>query len=206
MSRIKFNIKYRPQIENGEYRVETRIGHPIDIVCWNMEDTSNKGKKFNILGLLQNEDGTFQPAYFAEDGTFLKAEQSPMDLFIVVDNLPDIPAKLASELDSLITYCIRQDGDIEDERTFIARETKLIWKTICDWLGEQDKLINLLQTEEALKDIPKWQKLYSGAGGNGDGKNAFLIKDGFGYRLSPVITAGDEYINLSELERLPKLG
>ena len=29
-----FDIKYRPQIESGEYKVETRGGKPARIVCW----------------------------------------------------------------------------------------------------------------------------------------------------------------------------
>ena len=32
--KIPFDIKYRPQIESGEYKVETRDGMPVRIVCW----------------------------------------------------------------------------------------------------------------------------------------------------------------------------
>ena len=36
MSRLKFafNITYRPQIESGEYKVETRDGRPARVICW----------------------------------------------------------------------------------------------------------------------------------------------------------------------------
>lgn len=32
--KIPFNIKYRPQIESGEYKVETRDGRSARIICW----------------------------------------------------------------------------------------------------------------------------------------------------------------------------
>ena len=32
--KIPFDIKYRPQIESGEYKVETRNGLPARIICW----------------------------------------------------------------------------------------------------------------------------------------------------------------------------
>lgn len=32
--KIPFSIKYRPQIESGEYKVETRDGHSARIICW----------------------------------------------------------------------------------------------------------------------------------------------------------------------------
>ena len=32
-----FDIKYRQQIENGEYQVETAVGYPARIVCWDVE-------------------------------------------------------------------------------------------------------------------------------------------------------------------------
>ena len=34
MAKIPFDIKYRPQIESGEYKVETRNGLPARVVCW----------------------------------------------------------------------------------------------------------------------------------------------------------------------------
>ena len=34
MAKIPFDIKYRPQIESGEYKVETRDGKPVRIICW----------------------------------------------------------------------------------------------------------------------------------------------------------------------------
>lgn len=32
--KIPFDIKYRPQIESGEFKVESENGHPVRILCW----------------------------------------------------------------------------------------------------------------------------------------------------------------------------
>ena len=34
MAKIPFDIKYRPQIESGKYKVETRNGLSVRIICW----------------------------------------------------------------------------------------------------------------------------------------------------------------------------
>lgn len=53
--RIPFDIKFRPQIESGEYKVETNFGSPVEIVCWNRrDDTANKA----IVGIIR--DGTVE--------------------------------------------------------------------------------------------------------------------------------------------------
>jgi len=63
-----------------------------------------------------------------------------------------------------------------------------------------------LAKAEAYKVLPKWRHMQSGAGGNGEGRNTFLIKDGLGtYRLSPVIACDDDYLVLAELNKLPKM-
>lgn len=37
MAKIPFDIKYRPQIESGEYKVETRDGRAARITCWDLK-------------------------------------------------------------------------------------------------------------------------------------------------------------------------
>ena len=49
--KINFNIKYRPQIESGEYRLETNDGKKVRIICW------ESNRDYPIVGLVTNEDG-----------------------------------------------------------------------------------------------------------------------------------------------------
>lgn len=37
MRKIPFDIKYRPEIESGKYRLETQDGHPIRVICWDKD-------------------------------------------------------------------------------------------------------------------------------------------------------------------------
>jgi len=38
--KIPFDIKFRPQIESGEYKVETSEGRKVRIICWDMVNAS----------------------------------------------------------------------------------------------------------------------------------------------------------------------
>lgn len=83
MSRkIPFDIKYRPQIESGEYRVETRDGRPTRIICW---DCNN----YNPIIALADETGMWNgemKEYVLscnENGAFAGGSRTQDDLFIV---------------------------------------------------------------------------------------------------------------------------
>lgn len=82
MTKVPFDIKYRPQIESGEYKVETNFGSPVEIVCWNRrDDTANK----TIVGIIRS--GTVEEiASWNIGGKLCDAafpQNSDYDLFIV---------------------------------------------------------------------------------------------------------------------------
>lgn len=79
MSKIPFNIKYRPQIESGKYKVETATGCPVRIVCWDMVC------ELPILGLvlLNDEKAEEMAVGFTNEGTNLLEEPLYDKLFIV---------------------------------------------------------------------------------------------------------------------------
>ena len=93
MKKIPFNIKYRPQIESGEYKVVTREGRPARIICWNRKvEGANVGK--NIIALITiGEDGTEDTCAFYQDGHFWcksnDESDSKYDLFIIT-NEPEL--------------------------------------------------------------------------------------------------------------------
>lgn len=53
-TKIEFNEVYRPNIEAGEYKVETRDGRSVRIVAWDRKDES--GYRHSILGLAFDSD------------------------------------------------------------------------------------------------------------------------------------------------------
>ena len=64
---IPFNIKYRPQIESGEYKVRTASGRPARIVCWDMKTALGDP----ILALITDEVGREYSCTYREDGLYI---------------------------------------------------------------------------------------------------------------------------------------
>lgn len=77
--RKQFDIKYRPQIESGEYKVETRDGRRARIICWDAIGP------FPIIGLFLTDDGGETTTQNRPDGRWCDDlnYESDYDLFIV---------------------------------------------------------------------------------------------------------------------------
>lgn len=83
--KIPFDIKCRPQIESGEYKVETRDGKPVRIICWDrfaIEPYNN----CNIVALVTGTKYESTYYYYQDGHLWNKAngeKDSPLDLFII---------------------------------------------------------------------------------------------------------------------------
>jgi len=75
--KIPFNVKYRPQIESGEYRVETKDGKQVRIVSWDKNGFECK----EIVALVTNATGT--ESYTIDGLLRSNSCQKNMNLFIV---------------------------------------------------------------------------------------------------------------------------
>lgn len=82
--RKEFNIKYRPDIEAGRMKVETRDGSPARIVCWDCERDDEP-----IVALVKDKElrNSEIPYTYNKEGRFVLYEESKFDLF-VVETLP----------------------------------------------------------------------------------------------------------------------
>ena len=89
MSRLKFafNITYRPQIESGEYKVETRDGRPARVICWDRTATEpydNCNIVALVPGIKFKSESTY---YYYQDGHLWNRANdegdSVLDLFII---------------------------------------------------------------------------------------------------------------------------
>ena len=82
--KIPFDIKLRPQIESGEYKVETRLGNPARIICWDAKvESFPSGKDKRIVSLiLDPETGIEHLTHHFTNGKVWE-EESKSDLFIV---------------------------------------------------------------------------------------------------------------------------
>ena len=77
--KIPFDIKFKPQIESGEYKVETFSGYPVTIYRWDFED----GERTPIMGSYVFEDGKEYVGVWSDEGHFEIASPNDLDLFII---------------------------------------------------------------------------------------------------------------------------
>ena len=82
MARIQFDIKYRPQIESGEYIVKTRSGNPARIICWDRDSCTP------ICALITRDSGPEDYIWTNKEGRNMKIETDD-DLFIITPD-PDL--------------------------------------------------------------------------------------------------------------------
>ena len=80
MKKIPFDIKYRPEIESGKYKVTTRDGRPARIVCWDA-----KYEQPIVALVCYNDDVEDSEFYSAQGRWYMDGDESPNDLIIVTD-------------------------------------------------------------------------------------------------------------------------
>ena len=82
MTKIPFNIKYRPQIESGEYKVVTREDRPVEIKIWDL-----KGD-FPVVGVYFDEKNNRDTAVqvTAEGRCSIKPNDDYCDDFFITTN------------------------------------------------------------------------------------------------------------------------
>ena len=186
MAKIPFDIKYRPQIENGEYKVVTKDNKNVRIISWDMHTSS--GDK--IVALVTGQGGQFEKnrTYFL-DGRCCSSQHDSTSLFILTDSVDLTEFEMQYATYRYGSQAVEMFGQEQIEAV------KEEWATIL-----------AIVREEMRGVIPHWHHMESGAAGSGDGRNIYLIRDGLdSYRLSPVIAGGDDYLVLAELDKLPKL-
>lgn len=74
----EFDIKFRPKIESGEYKVQTRDGRKARIICW---DRKANDHQIVVLVTVSKEEEIM--CLFNLDGKILEHYASDSDLFII---------------------------------------------------------------------------------------------------------------------------
>ena len=159
--KIPFDIKFRPQIESGEYKVETKDHHPVRIICWN----KNTGGLDRIVALVAGDSGQEKTLHYTEEGRCIATGSNrDKDLFIIT------PEPEMSEMEISLLSWLSDDtsGEIPMERmkqVVKARAAELLATAKKQLLqsGElltqehHEKLMETLR-EECKKDLPRWRK------------------------------------------------
>lgn len=229
MSKIPFDIKFRPQIESGEYKVVNRIGEEVRIICWDWPDEDCPIVAF---------DGDRMPSTWGKDGRFMSWRESDSDLFIITPEreLSEFEKKLSDIVGYAISMSVSEPKKPTDEfvreyapqllslaRKQLQPEIDEAYKTADEVMyrkGKEDgivearnditaRIIALKQAkdraEEALKDLPRWKraKEYMELG-----PNDFVFTLDSNGKCSPYwdteVEKGQFYITESDIENLPK--
>lgn len=215
--RIPFDIKYRPQIESGEYKVETRDGNPVRIICW------DKDGSHPIVALVTtysdfNESFSEHIFQYGIDGYYIARFESDYDLFIVT-----MEEKM-TEFEKCLGFAMGFSlNDMEENRNGVIKHIKdaakgllaLAEKEITkghehDVYVPEDTYHEQLKKQweegydkgksEALKDLPRWKKI--GNGNNYSSETKFVIN---GRYLEMNDTLNYVYeVPLYGLKKLPK--
>lgn len=164
MAKIPFDIKYRPQIESGEYRVETKDGRKVRIVSWD----KNGFECTEIVALITCATGSENCNIYTTSGCMRSNPyQENMRLFVVT------PEPELSEFEERIFKLLRQykECDIPLTPENIKAEASMLWpdfeKYFFDLYGKDGEGDSALRSfyyrgladgkAEALKDLPRWE-------------------------------------------------
>ena len=201
-------------LENPNRKVVTRDGRPVRIICTDRK-TSNST---NVIGLAKNPYDVEQLLVCNTDGRDVYKEIQN-DLFFADEEkeLTEFEKAIYQHICTMVTAC---DGKVDCDEILkpvvkgIAKDLldlarKEIRKEEQEKLGTLEMPIDPLNPhyqkgrENALKYLPKWKKLINGA--QGSLNDIYLVRASYGhYFVCSAITAGCEYLDLTELENLPK--
>lgn len=133
MAKIPFDIKYRLQIESGEYKVVDKDNHNIRIICWDKKSEKKYG--YYIVGLVEFGPDHEESRYYTVDGKGRLKDKEP-ELFIVT------PEEELSEFEKVVKD--RLWRTLEYSETFRKDENK--------WVQELAAELLSLAREQFIKD------------------------------------------------------
>lgn len=202
MAKIPFDIKYRPQIESGEYKVILDCGVEAEILAWDKPGEYPivcMAEKEGAIPFRTNSNGI---AYHYPEGS------NYSDLFIIT------PEPELTDCQKFISGCLQKYGLLDcGAADRIAKECSaelldLARKQLVEEQYTSDPRktdLYKLGKAEALRDLPRWKTWGNGACGSNSGLPIAIVKASVsgGYLLVPSLgISGEQYIMLSDLEKL----
>ena len=105
MAKIPFDVKWKPQIESGEYKLETKDGRQVRVVCWDVKNSYSKVHD-DILALVKSKGGTENALFYAQNGYCLSdsSRVGRKDLFIVT------PEEEMTEFEKKLWEVLKSEG------------------------------------------------------------------------------------------------
>lgn len=211
--RKQFDIKYRPQIESGEYKVETRDGNSVRIICW---DKDGVNPLVALITMYSDYDQSITEFVFTYNinGHYMARFESKHDLFIVTPEkeLTEFEEALESFYNHHLQVCSYDNqGTVEDSLhhwadKLLALARKELEPEVLKRLEEAYKNQDEVVYEngkrdgkaEALKDLPRWNPALVCFAGDRLPRINWLLK-----RLVAKFEEGIFYLDINDLYKLP---
>lgn len=194
--RIPFDIEHRDKIESGEYKVETRDGKKVRVLCY---DANNI---VPVVALVTFNDGSEGSRDYYLDGRMDCDRENPLDLFIVT------PEPEMNEWELAIAK-YRPPTDSKETIQRIAAELLVLAKQQLLQSGElmtQEHHEELMETlrEECKKDLPRWRNVEADKRYVGCVTRYMDVNGDWNYCMSSGMLSNDcQYISIAALEKLP---
>ena len=202
MAKIPFDIKFRPQIESGEYKVETTDGKPVRIVCWNRYGC------IPIVGLV----GKFEMPYvYTTNGKDASDRGNSVNDLLIITSEPEPELsgfkKRLFEIRHIAKRDMYSDEEWQTLRGEAAELLELARKELEPEVLERLEAAYKNQDEvvyengkrdgkaEALKDLPRWRD-----DGLPEGSTVIDLGGLYGFDF---IRRHGKLLRISDLEKLP---
>ena len=141
MAKIPFDIKFRPQIESGEYKVVDNDNHNIRIICWDKKSEKKYG--YCIVGLVEFGPNHEESTYYTIDGKARLKDKHPC-LFLIT------PEPELSDFEKAVANVCFDWQNIEPEN-------RIMTDSVEDAIKEDAAKLLAIARKEALKDLPRWE-------------------------------------------------
>lgn len=205
--KIPFDIKFKPQIESGEYKVETRDGHPARIICWD----ANCYTPIVFLATEHDDLDDKDKEYPYSCNNFGRSfsVDSPNDLFIITPEpeLSEFEKKLYDVVGYAISLSITEPQKPTSE--FVKEYAAELLELAKNEIYSHKSLVEYAETareegkSEALKDLPRWYKC-APRDIDDDTPPAWIVRfDVEREGNESKIVHNGYYIDFGSLERLP---
>ena len=145
MERIPFDMRHRPQIESGEYKVVTEMGEPVEIVKWNCRGLTP------ILAVIDDGD-TDDSCFYKEDGVSLSGSDR---LYVLTPNLPCPEFEQA-----LADILMHREYEGSTETDEDIEKGSIPFKEAAKQLAPQ---LMEIARKEIMKDVPKLRSFWKTA-------------------------------------------
>lgn len=148
--KIPFDIKYRPQIESGKYKVETSEGRKVRIICWDMVNASYS----DIVALVESPvSGNETIIHYYQNGQCVSdsARVGKKDLVIIT------PEPKLTKFEQCMSEFVDKRDEYEYDSTNVCELNNRVVELIHTYSA---KLLSIAKKELADEFINEYNKGY----------------------------------------------